>query len=91
MAEKITRIQVRFSEQTKYGTFTDALYFTQAEYDAISPEDINAQIQDRVANYIAAVEAPGQDVQPSKAELQAAKAELEAQVSDLNEKISKKG
>ena len=91
MAEKVTKIQVRFSEQTKYGTFTDALYFTQEEYAAISPEDINAQIQDRVANYIATVEAPGQNVQPSKAELQAAKAELETQLVELNDKISKKG
>lgn len=43
-----TFIQVRFNEDTKYGNYSDALYFTQDQYALLTPEDINALAQARV-------------------------------------------
>ena len=80
-------VQVRFKEQTEVGEYNDALYFTQAEYQAKSQGDIDAMKQVRVTNLVNLVKNPLAYVEPTKSELQAQKAELEAQLSDVNTKL----
>ena len=91
MADISVSVQVKFTEQTKYGSFTDALYFSPDEFSTISQDDIKALIKNRVDNYISVVETPTQDVEPSKAELQESRAELAAQIAELDSQIAKKG
>ena len=80
-------VQVRFKEQTEVGEYNDALYFTQAEYQAKSQGDIDSMKQVRVTNWVNLVKNPLAYVEPTKSELQAQKAELEAQLSDVNTKL----
>ncbi len=49
------RIQVIFREETLYGTYQDALWFSQAEYDALTPEALAAMKQARIDNWIKVV------------------------------------
>lgn len=90
------RVQVLFSQETKYGIYKDALYFSEAEYAGLTKEDIDNHIASRVNNYLAIVETPTETstaemAEPTKEDLQLAKTELENQLADLNEKIAKKG
>lgn len=52
------RVQVMFTEPTKYGEYTDALYFSLDEYEAVSDQTIETLKAERVANYIDIVENP---------------------------------
>ncbi len=55
--------QIQFTVDTKYGLFTDALYFTEAEFPSITQEIIDAQKQQRVDNWIFAIENPPQIIE----------------------------
>lgn len=86
MSEQIM-VQVRFKEKTEVGEYNDALYFTQAEYQAKSQIEIDALKQARVNNWVNAVKNPPVFVEPTKTELQAQKAELETQLAEVNSKL----
>lgn len=51
-------VQVRFKEQTPYGEYCDALYFTQEEFDTLTEEDIQQRKDLRVQNYIDLMNTP---------------------------------
>lgn len=61
MADTV-RVQVLFTEDTDYGQFTDALYFTQDEYALLLPNDIEAMKQSRIDNWIAVITMPSPDI-----------------------------
>ena len=83
-------IQVRFSEQTKYGEYQDALYYTEDEYAKLTEEDITAAKQARIDNWIQVVENPPIVVKPTKEELQAQETELQKQLTEIQEQIATK-
>ena len=62
MQTQEAKIQIIFRIDTKYGTFQDALWFTQGEYDKLSQGDIDTMKQERVDNWIKVVSAPITDV-----------------------------
>ncbi len=53
-----TRIQVLIQEETPYGQFNDALYFTQEEFATKTNAEIESAIQERVDNFINVIENP---------------------------------
>ena len=57
-----------------YGDYHDAIYFTDAEYLASSPQQIEAAIQQRVNNWTASIEAARLLPRPTDAEVHAARA-----------------
>lgn len=88
------RIQVITEENTKFGSFRDAIYYNSlAEYEAKKADGSHeAEKAQRVANYVNAVENPAPVKELSKEELIAIKAEVlaqaEAQINDLDAKIA---
>ena len=79
------KIQVIFTADTIYGTYRDALYFTEDEW-ALDP-DIESLKQARVDNWIDAIENAPAPNQPTKAQLQSEVALLTSKINELNAKI----
>ena len=63
-------IQLRFSVDTPQGTFSDALYYTQAEFAASTPAQRNAAMAARVQAWRQAILNPPVEPAPDRAELQ---------------------
>jgi hypothetical protein len=88
------RIQVITEENTKFGSFRDAIYYSSlAEYEAkLADGSHKAEKDARVANYVSAVENPPAPVEMTKEELEAIKLEVlnqaTAQIAELDEKIA---
>lgn len=77
-------VRVMFTVDTKHGSFTDALYFDFAEYPSIDQKSIDQQKQQRVDNWVAAIEAPPPVIPPlTKAEMIKLSADLALQVTSL--------
>lgn len=68
-----TRIQVIFRVDTPHGTYQDALWFSQEEYDNLKQEDLDKMKQERIDNWIKVVTTPA---------LELSKAEKEKQIQD---------
>ena len=83
-----TRIQVLIKEQTPYGEFNDALYFTQEEYATKTEDDINTIKQERVNNFISAVSNPPKEDELTLEDLQAQKKSLLSQANEIDVKIN---
>ena len=81
------KIQVLFSEETKYGTFTDALYFTQQEYAALTPLDIKQMEQQRIDNYVSSIDNAPPEKDLTKKELQLAIANLDIERAFFQAKL----
>ena len=83
-------IQIKFQEDTPYGAFCDALYFTESEYATKTQSDIDALKTERCNNYIATIEnaknAPV--VEPTKEELEANKVSLLTQIAEIEAQIA---
>jgi hypothetical protein len=90
MSEQV-RIQVLFSEETKHGNYTDALYFTLEEYQNLDKKDLELMKKDRIKNYekIVADAAKKTPPEPKIEELQATAEGLKQQLENINEKIKK--
>ena len=84
------RIQVLFTENTPVGQYTDAIYFTEAEYAAKSPSDIEALKQIRIDNWVRRINNPPIKKEPTKEELQLQADALQNELNQINEKISGK-
>jgi hypothetical protein len=63
-------VQLRFSVDTPQGTFTDAIYYTQAEYAASTPAQRNAEMAARVQAWRQAILNPPTPPTPSVDDLQ---------------------
>ena len=55
------KVQVIFSRSGDYGTFRDALWMTQEQYDSTSADVLEAMKDERYANWLAIVTAPPQE------------------------------
>lgn len=84
MEEKIF-IQIRFKEKTSHGEYNDALYFTQEEYASIDKATIDAMKQQRVNNWIYALEHPPEYVTPTKEILEQMIAEKQQELQQIEQ------
>lgn len=89
MEDKV-RIQVQFTRQVNGNNFTDSLYFTPEEYEAMSDKQLDKLKQERVDNFQAFIDSPQQPPEPTKEELEQSKETLAAELERLNEKIQAK-
>ncbi len=82
--KQIKDIRIYFEEDTKYGKFSDALYFN------IEPlqTEVNSLIQERIDKYVANLGNPPKVIEPTKAELQEKFDAITLQIVELeNEKV----
>lgn len=81
----VTRnIQYRYQVNTQYGVFSDALYFP--EDNPWTQEQIDAEIQQRVANFIYSIENPVEPT-PEEIPVEDQMTALEQQMWDLECKL----
>ena len=85
-ATQTVKVQVAFSEDTEFGTYSDALYYTLAEFQKLKQEDIDAQIAARVQKYIDAVKNAAPPLELTKDQLQEAVAAIERQKLEMEAK-----
>lgn len=83
-------VQVRFSVETKFGTYQDALYFTPDEFDTTTTDEIIAMKKERADKYVETIEnAPPpkeltkEEILKTINELEAQKVEIENQKAEL--------
>jgi len=55
---KLVQTQVRFSIDTQYGNYTDALYYEPSVYSTLQQSDIDAAIQSRVDAWVYNIQNP---------------------------------
>lgn len=51
-------VRVQFSQETIYGTYTDAIYYDPTAYETMTSEQVQADIAARVAAWVEAVANP---------------------------------
>lgn len=92
------KIQVLFSEETGFGTYTDALYFTEEEFKIISEKTIDSLIQERVdawvneGNHTSPLPEPTKEdllnslqaIEAQKMELDSIKIQIELKISEID-------
>lgn len=59
-------IQFKFTVDMEGTIFRDALYFSEAEWAVITPQEIANMKQERVDNWLAAINALSQQQQPEE-------------------------
>lgn len=94
MADQVF-VQFKFTETTKHGSYSDAIYYPLDVYNSLSAEQIQADKLARINSFVAVVDNPPvvEEVivaEPSKADLIAQKEELLAKVEELTLAIGKK-
>ena len=77
------RIQVRFNIEEKGFSYHDAFYFTEAEYAALKPDDLEAQKRARFDGYVKAMQNLAEPAKPTDEELQAQLDELDRMRSEV--------
>ena len=92
MADKI-RVQILFTESTRHGTYTGAIYMTQAEYALVNEDQINQKKQELVDAWINSIDNPVDPPEQTKEDIEESLKLLEEQrkqlQEDLDEKIDK--
>lgn len=82
MADELN-VQVRFTADTIYGKYEDALYIPKADFDSLTQEQIDAMKQERIDNWVYFVgNTPPPPVPPEKTT-----EELESELLVLNARI----
>jgi hypothetical protein len=79
-------IQVRFTEDTPYGEYSDSIYFTQDEYNSIKQDGIDKIKQDRVGAWIERIKNPPTPIEPTKKQLEEEQVVIEEQIASLQER-----
>jgi len=77
------RIQVLVDEQTKWGNYRDALYYTQEQYFSLSQEDIDKEVFSRIARWGDSIDNPPIQLEPTEEELLAQKQIIQDQIDQL--------
>lgn len=88
MIEK--KIVILIHENTKYGEFHDAIYFTEDEHAALSEKEIESLVAARVDTHIQSIEIKAPVVFETKEVLEARKVELQSEISDIDARLTKK-
>ena len=99
MSQQTVMIQVRFTEDTSVGQYSDALYYSQTDYANIKQADIDSEKLKRVSNWVEAITNPPvptpltkQQLIDLEAQLVQAKIDqdnaLDAQIADVQAQIA---
>lgn len=83
-------IQIRFTEDTSHGTYSDALYYPIGFDLDKNRAEVEAEKQARVANWIQAIENPAPEVEPTPEDIEGELLSLEAQKSAIETLIMEK-
>ena len=86
MINKNIKIQVQFTQTTEFGEYSDAIYFSPAEYEALTEEELTALQNERVANWIQTIKDSQVVVEPTDEELLAEKTAIEQQIAQLEDR-----
>ena len=86
MINKNIKIQVNFQADTEFGSFSDALYFSQSEYEALTEEQLTAMQNERIANFVQSIKDSQVVVEPTDEELLAEKVTIEQQIAQLEDR-----
>lgn len=86
------QIKVDINEQTELGQFVSSLYFTPAEYEQLTEQDIANKAKAEADKWVAFVKEqsskePEPQPEPTVEELEAQKQILEQQLQEVNNKI----
>ena len=84
------KVQVRFTEDTERGEYSDSFYYTIDEWASITQEDIDKEKSERITNFVNAPEKTPIVPEPTKNELQYNLDRLNLEVSKMENKISQK-
>ena len=76
-------IQHRFSIERDGKTLQDAICLPVSEYEKLSPEDIEAQKEQRFSNWINILNTPPEVVEPTKEDLEAQQVSIDQQIEVL--------
>jgi hypothetical protein len=95
MADKVM-IAVRFTEDVEFNKgdvrqYSDTLYYTQAEYDALKERDVEMEKQRRITNWKNIVNNPPAYVEPTKEQYEEELARQEEQITALKTTMEAKG
>ena len=83
----IVMVQIRFKVQTAYGEFNDALYYTEAEYAALSEADIETAKQVRINAWITGRENPAPYTEPTQEEWRKYYNDIQTDADKIKENI----
>ena len=92
LTQKDVFVQVRIREETSEGQFNDSLYFTLAQFSALSDANLQVKKQERVNNWVNLVKESKTaiPIEPTKEELAAQKERLLTELNLLQIKIDEK-
>lgn len=78
-------VQVKIKEQTELGEFSDALYFTLAEFNNLTEVDLQEAIKVRVNKWVTFVKKQKNiiPIKPTMEELEAKKLKLEIELNQI--------
>lgn len=85
------RVTYLINQKTAVGDLNDALHFTQADWNALKPADVDALVQKRVDAFITLVQNPPPPPDPGLPDLQAAAVSLKQELDAVNVKLVAKG
>jgi hypothetical protein len=91
MIEDKIRVQVIFTEDTKYGKFTDALYYPIEEYSILGAKTLTDAKQARVDNWIYIIEHPVSVVTSTLTDYIEERRLLVFRIEQLTDKINELG
>lgn len=76
-------IQHRFSVERGGQTLQDAIVLPKEDYEKLSPEEIEAQKEERFTNWQIAINTPQEVVEPTKEDLEAQQVSIDQQIESL--------
>lgn len=82
MQDKVS-VHITFTKEQDGKTLTDALIMSLDEFNSITPEKIEEQKQQRLDNWIKAVNTPVEAVEPTKEDLESQQASIDEQIAQL--------
>jgi hypothetical protein len=87
------KIQYRISEQTEFGQYNSAMYFSAEEWQAMSQEQLDTLKQTEVQTWVNKVEemSNAEPIEPTKEELEKLEEELLKRLQEIQDKINEKG
>lgn len=81
-AEDTIRVQVRFTEKTECGDYSDALYYPIDKWP-VKQDNIDIAKSERVNNWLNIIKNPSPVVEPTKADLIKEQASIDEQIASL--------
>lgn len=86
MADQVF-VQVRIKENTVYGPFNDALYFTEAQYATVTEKELADLKQARVDAWLDMIENPPPEIPPTKKQLEEVAVILTERLAEIHLKL----